>query len=63
MCNNILFQGIYKTPQETTITKTIICYRIVDPHEVEVASSMMAAFLGVGLACGSFLGLGLVKLL
>lgn len=43
---------------------TFICVpKIVDVHEQETASSMMAAFLGVGLACGSGVGLGLVKIL
>ncbi|XP_063235773.1 equilibrative nucleoside transporter 1 [Bacillus rossius redtenbacheri] len=43
---------------------TLICVpRVVDATEQEVASSMMAAFLGVGLACGSALGLGMVKIL
>ncbi|XP_075224415.1 equilibrative nucleoside transporter 1 [Lycorma delicatula] len=37
--------------------------KIVHPHEQETASSMMAAFLGIGLAFGSLLGLLLVELL
>uniref|UniRef100_A0A1B6CLN8 Equilibrative nucleoside transporter 3 n=1 Tax=Clastoptera arizonana TaxID=38151 RepID=A0A1B6CLN8_9HEMI len=37
--------------------------KIVDVHEQETASSMMAAFLGVGLACGSALGLGWVEII
>lgn len=41
----------------------IIISRIVHSYEQEVASSMMAAFLGVGLAFGSGLGLILVKIL
>lgn len=32
-------------------------------HEQEVASTMLAAFLGVGIACGSGISLLIVKLL
>ncbi|XP_054263412.1 equilibrative nucleoside transporter 3 [Macrosteles quadrilineatus] len=43
---------------------TMICVpKIVELHEQEVASSMMAAFLGVGLACGSFLSLLMVNII
>ncbi|XP_067010202.2 equilibrative nucleoside transporter 3 isoform X2 [Anabrus simplex] len=43
---------------------TLICVpRVVDSTEQETASSMMAAFLGVGLACGSALSLVMVKVL
>ena len=38
-------------------------YRIVDSSEQETASSMIAAFVGIGLACGSALSLGMVSLL
>ncbi|CAH1403273.1 unnamed protein product [Nezara viridula] len=37
--------------------------KIVAPHEQEVASTMLAAFLGVGIACGSGISLLFVKLL
>ncbi|KAL1122166.1 hypothetical protein AAG570_003571 [Ranatra chinensis] len=37
--------------------------KIVSAHEQEVASSMLAAFLGVGIACGSGISLIFVKLL
>ncbi|XP_039285038.1 equilibrative nucleoside transporter 3 [Nilaparvata lugens] len=37
--------------------------KIVHVHEIEVASSMMATFLGVGLAFGSTLGLIFIELL
>ncbi|KAJ9581148.1 hypothetical protein L9F63_023675 [Diploptera punctata] len=43
---------------------TLICVpRIVDSAEQETASSMMAAFLGIGLACGSALSLLMVNAL
>ncbi|XP_049939857.1 equilibrative nucleoside transporter 3 [Schistocerca serialis cubense] len=43
---------------------TLICVpRVVDAAEQETASSMMAAFLGLGLACGSALSLLLIKVL
>lgn len=38
-------------------------FRSVEPHEKEVASSMMAAFLGIGLAFGSALSLITVEML
>uniref|UniRef100_A0A1B6FGA8 Major facilitator superfamily (MFS) profile domain-containing protein n=1 Tax=Cuerna arida TaxID=1464854 RepID=A0A1B6FGA8_9HEMI len=44
-------------------TTMISAPKLVEAYEQETASSMMAAFLGVGLACGSFLSLLLVKLL
>ncbi|XP_073979589.1 equilibrative nucleoside transporter 1 isoform X1 [Rhodnius prolixus] len=37
--------------------------KIVAAHEQEVASTMLAAFLGVGIACGSGISLLIVKLL
>ncbi|KAK9507984.1 hypothetical protein O3M35_007738 [Rhynocoris fuscipes] len=37
--------------------------KIVAAHEQEVASTMLAAFLGVGIACGSAISLFFVKLL
>ncbi|XP_055682994.1 equilibrative nucleoside transporter 2 [Lutzomyia longipalpis] len=37
--------------------------KVVAPHEKEVAASMMAAFLGIGLAFGSGLGLIFVEIL
>uniref|UniRef100_A0A182MLN2 Equilibrative nucleoside transporter n=1 Tax=Anopheles culicifacies TaxID=139723 RepID=A0A182MLN2_9DIPT len=37
--------------------------RVVDPHEKEMASSMMAAFLGVGLACGSAISLMIIEMI
>ncbi|XP_024081088.1 equilibrative nucleoside transporter 3 isoform X2 [Cimex lectularius] len=37
--------------------------KIVASHEQEVASTMLAAFLGVGIACGSCISLLFVKLL
>ncbi|KAK7792618.1 hypothetical protein R5R35_009151 [Gryllus longicercus] len=43
---------------------TLICVpRVVDATEQELASSMMAAFLGIGLACGSTLSLLMVRAL
>ncbi|XP_033610781.1 equilibrative nucleoside transporter 1 isoform X2 [Cryptotermes secundus] len=43
---------------------TLICVpKIVDSTEQETASSMMAAFLGIGLATGSALSLVMVKVL
>ncbi|CAH0395770.1 unnamed protein product [Bemisia tabaci] len=41
----------------------IIVSKTVDPHEQEVASSFMTAFLGTGLSMGSGLGLLWVRLL
>uniref|UniRef100_A0A2M3ZMA1 Putative equilibrative nucleoside transporter n=1 Tax=Anopheles braziliensis TaxID=58242 RepID=A0A2M3ZMA1_9DIPT len=35
--------------------------RSVEPHEKEMASSMMAAFLGIGLACGSAISLMIIE--
>lgn len=37
--------------------------RLVEPHEREVASSMIAAFLGIGIAVGSSISLLMVDLL
>ncbi|XP_053675457.1 equilibrative nucleoside transporter 2 [Anopheles nili] len=37
--------------------------RVVDPHEKEMASSMLAAFLGVGLACGSAISLMIIEMI
>ncbi|XP_049281559.1 equilibrative nucleoside transporter 1 [Anopheles funestus] len=37
--------------------------RVVDGHEKEMASSMMAAFLGVGLACGSAISLMIIEMI
>nr|CAD7196742.1 unnamed protein product [Timema douglasi] len=43
---------------------TLICVpRVVDVADQEIASSMMAAFLGMGLACGSAVSLVLVKVI
>ncbi|KDR21110.1 equilibrative nucleoside transporter 1 [Zootermopsis nevadensis] len=43
---------------------TLICVpKVVDSAEQETASSMMAAFLGIGLACGSALSLAMVNIL
>ncbi|XP_069704264.1 equilibrative nucleoside transporter 3 [Periplaneta americana] len=43
---------------------TLICVpKVVDSSEQETASSMMAAFLGIGLACGSALSLVMVNVL
>lgn len=38
-------------------------YRVVDSQEKEVASAMMGAFLGIGLASGAALSLYMVKAL
>uniref|UniRef100_A0A182U796 Equilibrative nucleoside transporter n=2 Tax=Anopheles melas TaxID=34690 RepID=A0A182U796_9DIPT len=37
--------------------------RAVDGHEKEMASSMMAAFLGIGLACGSAISLMIIEMI
>ncbi|XP_058058747.1 equilibrative nucleoside transporter 2 [Anopheles bellator] len=37
--------------------------RSVEPHEKEMASSMMAAFLGIGLACGSTISLMIIEMI
>nr|CAD7572768.1 unnamed protein product [Timema californicum] len=43
---------------------TLICVpRVVDVADQEIASSMMAAFLGMGLACGSAVSLVVVKVI
>jgi len=40
-----------------------IFFRVVDNEEKEVASAMMGAFLGIGLASGAALSLYMVKAL
>lgn len=37
--------------------------KIVDQAEKEMASSMMAAFLGVGLACGSTISFMIIEMI
>uniref|UniRef100_A0A182K8P7 Equilibrative nucleoside transporter n=1 Tax=Anopheles christyi TaxID=43041 RepID=A0A182K8P7_9DIPT len=37
--------------------------RVVEGHEKEMASSMMAAFLGIGLACGSAISLMIIEMI
>lgn len=37
--------------------------RVVGEHQKEMASSMMAAFLGVGLACGSAISLMIIEMI
>ncbi|XP_058120434.1 equilibrative nucleoside transporter 2-like [Anopheles ziemanni] len=37
--------------------------RVVEAHEKEMASSMMAAFLGIGLACGSAISLMIIEMI
>lgn len=45
-------------------SRTIAFYfRLVASHEQEIASSMLAAFLGIGIACGSLINLPLIQAL
>lgn len=58
MCTKVIHSS-----SKTCFDCYYLCFRVVEQHEKEIASSMVMVFLGVGLTLGAGICLILVKVI